>query len=467
MVRARNGPPEIARTNPDAYESLLRAKVRNLQRLLARATDGELPRIETFESERQHFRVRADFTAWCEADDVRFVMFNRGDKRTPHEVPHYPLGSRRINELMPRVLCALEAELALRDRIHDVRFLTTLSGDAAVTLTYNRRLGADGEWKEAAARLVDSLGAGPMGQPVKVIGRSQGVKLVINGDTVEERLAVGGGRGECIYTQAEGEFSQPNAQVCEHMLSWAYDATRGLEHSDLVELFCGNGCFTVCLAPNFRRVVAAELSAASVALARRNLAANGLSNVSVVQLSAESFARGLTSPGSGGGISEAVGVSGPHGGGRVRSPLEQAAPVDAQTLFVDPPRPGLDAICRAFASRFERVLYMSCNPATLARDVTELRKTHRVARLAAFDQFPYTHHLVCSPGLPIASPLHVCWACWSILGAFRWRRASTAVALTRLSPSSVSQEAGVLLERRLPTAVHIPRTARAGLGLRP
>ena len=51
------------------------------------------------------------------------------------------------------------------------------------------------------------------------------------------------------------------------MLGWAFDATRGLEETDLCELYCGNGCFTIALAPNFRRVVATELSKSSVHLA--------------------------------------------------------------------------------------------------------------------------------------------------------------------------------------------------------
>ena len=63
--------------------------------------------------------------------------------------------------------------------------------------------------------------------------------------------------------------------------------------------------------------------------------------------------------------------------------------------FVAPPRAGLDATCRHLAAAFPRIVYISCNPATLARDVAELSATHAVTRLAAFDQFPYTDHLEC------------------------------------------------------------------------
>jgi tRNA (uracil-5-)-methyltransferase len=52
--------------------------------------------------------------------------------------------------------------------------------------------------------------------------------------------------------QVEGGFSQPNGRMCEKMLAWAAGATRGSGAHDLLELYCGNGNFTVALAPNFR-----------------------------------------------------------------------------------------------------------------------------------------------------------------------------------------------------------------------
>lgn len=64
------------------------------------------------------------------------------------------------------------------------------------------------------------------------------------------------GQGEQVdgrkyrYKQVEGTFSQPNGVVCQHMLTWARQVT-GSCSGDLVELYCGNGNFTVALADNF------------------------------------------------------------------------------------------------------------------------------------------------------------------------------------------------------------------------
>jgi len=206
------------------------------------------------------------------------------------------------------------------------------------------------------------------------------VAIATGAQTVRERLHVEG-RGVCEYEQMEGAFTQPNAGVCQSMLAWAYDATRGLDATDLCELYCGNGCFTIALAPNFRRVVATEVSKTSVLLAETNLRHNNISNVRIARLSAEEFAMA-------------------YYGKRPFRRLEEAGIfvedfTRLNTILVDPPRAGLDAACRALASTFNRILYISCNLETLARDLIELSRTHEVTRLAAFDQFPYTPHLEC------------------------------------------------------------------------
>ena len=84
----------------------------------------------------------------------------------------------------------------------------------------------------------------------------------------------------------EGCFSQPNGEVCQHMLSWAQRVCappEGTERTeDLLELYCGNGNFTIPLARNFRKVIATEVSRVAVAAGRHNLAANNVHNVLLV-----------------------------------------------------------------------------------------------------------------------------------------------------------------------------------------
>ena len=131
-------------------------------------------------------------------------------------------------------------------------------------------------------------------------------------------------------------------------------------------------------APLFERVLATEVSKSSVQAARFNLAANGLDNVAVVRLSSEE-------------------ISAAFAGSQTFRELQgiDLAQYRFSTLFVDPPRSGLDAQTLALARGFEHILYISCNLQTLHDNVASLQSSHAIAAAALFDQFPYTHHLEC------------------------------------------------------------------------
>ncbi|MDY4426058.1 MAG: tRNA (uridine(54)-C5)-methyltransferase TrmA, partial [Helicobacter sp.] len=60
---------------------------------------------------------------------------------------------------------------------------------------------------------------------------------------------------------------------------------------------------------------------------------------------------------------------------------------------VDPPRAGLGEDVCQFLQDFPSILYISCNPLSLAKDLEILNQTHRVVKVAFFDQFPHTPHL--------------------------------------------------------------------------
>ncbi|WP_163558834.1 tRNA (uridine(54)-C5)-methyltransferase TrmA [Halomonas sp. NO4] len=359
--------------DPSRYADQLAAKRERIQRLFARFSP---PELEVFPSPPIHFRQRCEFRLWHEGDDLFYAMFettgSEGDPDDPQQkrvvrLDDYPVASRRINTLMPRLREVLLESPVLRRKLFQVEFLTTLSGEALVTLIYHRRL--DEAWEAEARCLQARLG-------IEVIGRARKQRLVLSRDHVWERLEVEGHTFH--YQQVENSFTQPNAEVCRSMLAWARDATRDSGDGDLVELYCGNGNFTVALAENFRRVVATEISRVSVASARANLAANGIGNVHVARMSAEEFA---------------VALKGEKGGRRVAAmALEDH---DFSTVLVDPPRAGLDeASCRQL-SEYRRIVYISCNPATLERNLETLSRTHDVARLALFDQFPWTGHCEC------------------------------------------------------------------------
>ena len=347
--------------NPEGYDEQLQAK---RERLVALLQPFDAPAPEVFASPVQHFRLRAEFRLWYEAGQPHYAMFEPGDKRRPILIEQLPIASSRINELMMPLLEACKADPELGRKLFQVEFLTTLSGEALVTLCYHRPI--DEQWDAPARQLAEQLG-------ILLIGRSRGRRRVLERDHVVEQLQVDGRTWR--YQQIEGGFTQPNGSVNQHMLSWALDAA-GHNEDDLLELYCGNGNFTLPLSTRFRRVLATELSKSSVRSALENIADNQVENVTLVRLASEEVTQALT------GVREFRRLQGIDLSG-----------YDFGTVFVDPPRAGLDPATLELVKGYRRILYVSCNPETLAANIAELHASHRIVRCALFDQFPYTHHM--------------------------------------------------------------------------
>src|SRR5690606_27765977 len=129
----------------------------------------------------------------------------------------------------------------------------------------------------------------------------------------------------------------------------------GHNDDDLLELYCGNGNFTLPLSTCFRRVMATELAKRSVYSAVENLEANGVENVTLVRLSSEEVTEALT------GVREFRRLRG-----------IELNDFNFGTVFVDPPRAGLDPATLELVKGYQRILYISCNPETLAANLEEL-----------------------------------------------------------------------------------------------
>lgn len=346
---------------PADYATQLMAKKNRLIELLA---PFDAPEPEVFDSPLANYRLRAEFRLWREEGERHYAMFEQGDKHTPILIENFPIASPLINELMPRLKAAWQASETLSFKLFQVEFLTTLSGEALITLAYHRPL--DDAWETAAECLAAELN-------VNIVGRSRGKRIVVGRDYVNETLTIAG--REYHYHQPEGAFTQPNGTVNQKMLGWAYDVL-GERDDDLLELYCGNGNFTLPLSTRVRKVLATEISKSSVNAALANLADNGIDNVTLVRLSAEELTQALN---------------------EVR-PFRRLAGVDLKSyafgsVFVDPPRAGMDPDTCELTRRFDRILYISCNPETLAQNIAQLQDTHRIVRCALFDQFPWTHHM--------------------------------------------------------------------------
>jgi tRNA (uracil-5-)-methyltransferase len=343
----------------EGYQGQLTTKTSTIQEQFSPFFTGPL---SIFESSGERYRSRAEFKVYHD-DEGSFYAMNRLDKQGVVKITNCSIVHENIAKIMQPLL-ALIKEYDIGHKLFGIDFLTASSGEVIASLIYHKAL--DEQWNSKAKAIEAKLG-------IYIIGRSRKQKVVLSQDYVTETLTIGG--SDYRYVHIENSFTQPNALVNEKMVTWSLEQLEGIG-GDLLELYCGAGNFTIPFATQFDRVLATEISKASIVAAKHNMQLNEIDNIDFVRLSAEEFTQALD-------------------GNREFRRLEglDVQQYRLKTLFVDPPRSGLGDEPCAFAARFDHLLYISCNPETLLRDLEILSQTHTVVALAVFDQFPYTHHL--------------------------------------------------------------------------
>ena len=166
----------------------------------------------------------------------------------------------------------------------------------------------------------------------------------------------------CIAPQAFFQVNPPQAErLYERAVAYAGEGKLAFD------LYCGAGTISLCLARRFDRVIGAEIVPEAIENARSNAAENGVKNVEFLCADAGEAARELA--------------------GRDLKP---------DVVVVDPPRKGMneEAVRSVCSMSPERVVYVSCDPATLARDILRFSELgYSLQKATAVDMFPRTSHV--------------------------------------------------------------------------
>ena len=178
----------------------------------------------------------------------------------------------------------------------------------------------------------------------------------------EVSLTVAGppGMGELVYAYDARCFFQAHRELVAELLARAVGPWEGEEAYDL---YAGVGLFSLPLARRYGRAVAVEGDRVAARYARTNARRNRIANLEVVPQVVESWI------------------------GRL--------PPRAARVLVDPPRGGLSRRVRGalFRARPQRLTYVSCHSATLARDLKGLHPAYRLESLVLLDLFPQSGHM--------------------------------------------------------------------------
>ena len=271
----------VIKIDTSQYDAQLSEKE---QRIAAQFQRFGVDKLEVFSSEPINYRQRAEFRVWHDGDDLFHIMFDQQTKdkiRVDSFDPAAPL----VGEVMQVMIDNLKSCEILRRKLFQIDYLSTLSGEILVSLLYHKPL--DEHWLSEINALKEKLSSK---YKIDFIGRARKQKEMLGDDYVTERLNVNG--QELIYQQVENSFTQPNAKVNIKMLEWAQDLCKPLKN-DLLELYCGNGNFSIALAGSFNKVLATEISKSSVHSAQYNIAQNKVDNLDIIRMSSEEFTQAM------------------------------------------------------------------------------------------------------------------------------------------------------------------------------
>lgn len=177
--------------------------------------------------------------------------------------------------------------------------------------------------------------------------------------------------GEFEFEISANSFFQTNSRGAQRL----YETIK--EYADLsgtetvVDLYCGTGAIAIFVSGAAKTVIGIEIAESAVKDAMKNCRINGISNCRFIL-------------------------------GDIKEKLAEltAAP---DVMIIDPPRAGMhkDVVPKILELAPARVVYVSCNPATMARDLDMLKESYRILKVQPVDMFPHTHHIESVAGLEI------------------------------------------------------------------
>lgn len=192
---------------------------------------------------------------------------------------------------------------------------------------------------------------------------------VLAGDfyTLWGRETVRDSLGGIEYEISPQAFYQINPPQAEKLYAKAVEYADCTENSTVLDLYCGAGTISLFLAKSAGRVIGAEIIPEAIENAKRNARRNGIINAEFICADAAEAAERFLADG-----------------------------INPEVVVVDPPRKGMDeeAISTVCRMSPEKVVYVSCNPSTLARDITVFNAHgYELQSATALDMFPRTSHV--------------------------------------------------------------------------
>lgn len=175
--------------------------------------------------------------------------------------------------------------------------------------------------------------------------------------------------GEYTFKISPLSFYQVNPIQAEKLYLKGVEAANITKKDVVFDLYCGIGTISLFMSSYAKKVYGIEIVEEAVEMAKENAKLNQVDNVEFIA----------------GDVEEAF------------DDLLHNRKIIPDIIMVDPPRKGLDdkTVENILAMRPKRLVYISCNPATLVRDLAKMEELYTIKRIEPVDMFPFTNHVEC------------------------------------------------------------------------
>ena len=175
--------------------------------------------------------------------------------------------------------------------------------------------------------------------------------------------------GEYVFKISPLSFYQVNPIQAEKLYNIGVEAAKITKNDIIFDLYCGIGTISLFMAKYAKKVYGVEIVEQAIVDAKENAKINGIDNTEFIVGDTE----------------------------KILDELINARKIVPDAIMVDPPRRGLDntSIDNILKIKPSRLIYISCNPATLVRDLSKFEEVYDVRKIKPVDMFPFTSHVEC------------------------------------------------------------------------
>ena len=188
--------------------------------------------------------------------------------------------------------------------------------------------------------------------------------FILNGKCISQKKCIETQIGNKVYQEGIDSFFQVNNTLTKSLYDEVFSQIKGKNYQNVLDLYCGTGTIGIYVSSECQKVIGIDCNISNVLDAKNNKILNQINNIEFIY-------------------------------DKVENQIDKIKDIDV--IIVDPPRAGLDKKTVHYLKKINpvKIIYVSCDPITLARDLKDLSESYDIKYIRLFNMFPRTYHVEC------------------------------------------------------------------------